>query len=202
MLLWWQQACGREEKGSFMRANNLKVGNLIKHNNNLYRIRVFNHVTPGKGRAIVQTKLQSVLDGSSLEVRFRADEDVETAVLDPHQATFLYREDENFVFMDTESYEQHALHPDFLGEAVKYLQEDMEVTLQYYEGNPIDIELPMSVVLAIAETEPPMKGATAAGGSKTAVLDNGMTVKVPMHLDIGDKLRVDTRSDSFIERVY
>lgn len=184
-----------------MRANNLRAGKLILHNGKLYRIRDFQHITPGKGQAVVQTKLDCVTDGGTAEVRFRADEDVQTATIEAREATYLYQDGDQYYFMDTETYEQSPLTAEFLGDAAPYLQEDMSVKVEYHEGSPVGIELPMSVVLEVVETDPPMKGATASGSNKPAKLENGITITIPPYIETGTKVKVDTRTSTYIERV-
>lgn len=188
-------------EGTPMRANGIREGNLIIHDGKLYRVRKFQHITPGKGQAVVQTQLHCITDGSTADVRFRAAEDVETASLDSRDATFLYEQDGAFIFMDKETYEQTPVDEAFLGDAKVYLQEDMEVTLDFYDGSPVGITLPMSVELEITETDPPLKGATASGSNKPATLANGVVVSVPPYIEVGTIIRVDTRTNSYIERV-
>ena len=159
------------------------------------------HITPGKGNAVVQTVLTDLTTGSTLNRRFRSAEAVDTASLETHELQFLYRSGEDLSFMNQETYEMIALSREALGENAKYLQEHMVITAQYWNGKVVGIELPMTAVFRIAECDPSMQGATASGGAKPATLENGMVVKVPQHMNVGDLVRIDTRDDSFVERV-
>lgn len=182
-------------------ATQLKVGMHIVHNGELHRVTSVMHVTPGNWRGMVQTKLQKVKTGTQVEHRFRSVDTVDRAVLEQHELQYMYRSGDEFTFMNTESYEMLNLDAETMGDAAKYLQENMMIQANYYEGKVIGIDVPMMIVMKIVECDPPMKGATASGGPKPAVLDGGITVKVPQHLSIGDAVKIDTRDDSFIERV-
>jgi elongation factor P len=182
-------------------ATQIRAGMVILYQGKPHRVISKMHITPGNWRAMVQTELRNLESGSTVNYRFRAAEAVEQAHLETHELQFLYRSGDEYSFMNTESYEMMNLGEDTLGENAKYLQENMVITAQYWQGTVVAIEVPMTVVFRIAETDPPMKGATASGGSKPAKLENGMTVKVPQHLSPGDLVKVDTRDDSFIERV-
>ncbi|MCL4125258.1 UNVERIFIED_CONTAM: hypothetical protein GTU68_049751 [Idotea baltica] len=183
-----------------MRANNLRKGNIILHNNSPFKIIDFTHVTPGKGQAVVQTKLRNLLTGTQTEVRFGATENVEFADVFTSKATFLYKDGENYNFMDTTSYEQMSLGKDFLDEAVYYLQENMEVDLTSYNEAPISIGLPQSVVLTVVETEPEIKGSTASSSPKPATTDTGLTLTVPPFIKEGEKIVVNTEKGEYISR--
>jgi elongation factor P len=166
-----------------------------------YRVVSKQHVTPGKGNAVVQTVLQNLETGGNINHRFRSAETVETARLESHDLQFMYKSGDDYSFMNQESYEMIDLPGDTLGENAKYLKEEMVITAQYWQGKVVGIEVPMTVMLKITETEPAIKGATASGGPKPATLENGLVVKVPRHLNTGDMIKIDTRDDSFIERV-
>lgn len=159
------------------------------------------HITPGKGNALVQTQLRNLESGNIVNQRFRSAESVEPARLDERELQYMYRSGEDYTFMNQETYEMINLSADVLGDNAKYLQEDMVITAQYFDGKVVAIQVPMTVVFRITETDPAMKGATASGGPKPATLENGMVVKVPQHLSVGDLVKVDTRDDSFVERV-
>jgi elongation factor P len=173
---------------------------MIKHKNDLCRVLSVTHVTPGKGRGMVQAKLRNVSSGNSFEYRFRSDETVERAILDQREMQCLYEEGDGFVFMDTESYEQVSLDKDTLGDAVGYLLPNSTLTVEFHEGRPVGVELPHSVELKIVETEPPLKGATAAGGAKPAKMETGIVVDVPQFIETGEVIRVDTRDGKYLER--
>ncbi len=182
-------------------ATQIKAGRIVLVNGKPHRVISKQHVTPGKGNAIVQVQLFNLETATNIPHRFRSAESVETATLEHHDLQFSYQAGDDYTFMNTETYEMVALSSEVLGENAKYLQEEMMISAQYWEGKVVAIEVPMSVVFAIAETDPVMKGATASGGPKPAVLENGMTVKVPQHLGVGDKVKIDTRDDTFVERV-
>jgi len=161
----------------------------------------FQHVKMGRGGAIVRTKLKNLISGNVLEDTFRSGEKFEPPQLEQKSMQYLYEQDNQFYFMDTESYEQIALNEEQIGNAKKYLKENTIVTVHYYKEKPISVELPTFVELAIKETEPGFRGDTAAGGTKPAVLETGASIKVPFHINTGDIVRVDTRTGQYIERV-
>jgi len=182
-------------------ATQLRVGMLIKHREDLCRVLSVTHLTPGNKRGLVQTKLRSLTSGNSFDHRFRSDDSVERAVLDQKEMQCLYEEGDGYVFMDTGDYEQVTIDKETLGDAVKYLLPNTVLTVEYYENRPVGVELPNSVELKVIETEPPMKGATAAGGSKPAKLETGLVVDVPQFIEVGETIRVDTRDGTYLERV-
>ena len=166
-----------------------------------YVIVEFQHVEPGKGGAFVRTKFKSLKSGNVTDKTFRAGEKVDVPDLEEKNMQYLYAADKDRVFMDTSSYEQVSLSEKQLGDSISYLKESMEIKVLYHKGQPINIELPMFVELAIARTDPGVRGDTASGGSKPATLETGATVKVPFYLNEGDVIKVDTRTGTFIERV-
>ncbi len=182
-------------------ATQIRIGMLLVVDGKPHRVMSKQHITPGKGNAVVQTVLQNLETGGNSNQRFRSAEQVEPARLESHELQFLYRSGDDFTFMNQESYEMINLSAEVLGEAAKYLQENMVITAQYWQGKVVGIEVPMTVVFRITECDPAMKGATASGGPKPATLENGLVVKVPQHLSVGDLVKVDTRDDSFVERV-
>lgn len=161
----------------------------------------FQHVKMGRGGAIVRTKLKSMITGNVLEETFRAGEKFERPALEEKQMQYLYHEDGLYYFMDTETYEQMPFNEKQLGENKLFLKENTVTTVLYYKGRPIGVELPTFVELEVTETEPGFKGDTASGGSKPAKLESGATVKVPFHINQGDRIRVDTRTGEYVERV-
>lgn len=161
----------------------------------------FQHVKPGKGGAFVRTKFKSLKSGNVTDKTFRAGEKVDVPDLQEKTMQYLYGSDKDRVFMDTTSYEQVSLDEKQLGESVSYLKENMEIKVLYHKGMPINIEVPMFVELAIAKTDPGVRGDTASGGSKPATLETGAVVKVPLYMNEGDVVKIDTRSGTFIERV-
>jgi elongation factor P len=166
-----------------------------------YVIVEFQHVKPGKGGAFVRTKFKSLKSGNVTDKTFRAGEKVDVPQLEEKTMQYLYAADKDRVFMDTTSYEQVSLNEKQLGDNINYLKENMEIKVLYHKGQPINIEVPMFVELAIAKTDPGVRGDTASGGSKPATLETGAVVKVPFYLNEGDVLKIDTRTGTFIERV-
>jgi elongation factor P len=166
-----------------------------------YVIVEFQHVKPGKGGAFVRTKIKSLKSGNVIDRTYRSGEKVDVPELEEKTMQHLYAAGKERVFMDTSSYEQVSLDETQLGEGVGYLKENMEIKVLYHKGRPINIDIPMFVELAIARTDPGVRGDTASGGSKPAVLETGATVKVPFYLNEGDVIKVDTRTGTFIERV-
>ncbi len=157
-------------------------------------------VKPGKGGAFNRTKLKNMRTGAIAERTFRSEEKLEPAVLEERRAQFLYRSGDEFHFMDTETYEQFFLSEDQLGAARDYLKEEMVVTIISHGGSPLTVEVPTFVELAVVETDPGVRGDTASGGSKPATLETGAVIQVPLFINIGDRLRVDTRTGAYIER--
>jgi elongation factor P len=166
-----------------------------------YVIVEFQHVKPGKGGAFVRTKFKSLKTGNVTDKTFRAGEKVDVPELEEKTMQYLYAADKDRVFMDTSSYEQVSMSEAQLGDSISYLKENMEIKVLYHKGRPINIEVPMFVELAIAKTDPGVRGDTASGGSKPATLETGAVVKVPFYLNEGDVIKVDTRTGTFIERV-
>jgi elongation factor P len=166
-----------------------------------YVIVEFQHVKPGKGGAFVRTKFKSLKSGNVTDKTFRAGEKVDVPDLQEKTMQYLYGADKDRVFMDTTSYEQISLNEKQLGDSINYLKENMEIKVLYHKGLPINIEVPMFVELVIAKTDPGVRGDTASGGSKPATLETGAVVKVPLYMNEGDVIKVDTRTGTFIERV-
>ncbi|MEW5865928.1 MAG: elongation factor P [Bacillota bacterium] len=181
--------------------NDFHTGLTIELDGEVYTVVEFMHVKPGKGSAFVRSRLKNVKTGSVIERTFRAGEKLPRAHIDYREMQYLYSSgDENF-FMDTSTYEQLTLSNDKLGDAKKYLKENMTIGVQMYEGEPIGVELPNFVELAVVETDPGLRGDTATGGSKPATLETGAVVQVPLFVNVGDVIRVDTRTDQYLERV-
>ena len=160
----------------------------------------FQHVKPGKGGAFVRTKLKSLRSGNVIERTYRSGEKLETPDLDEREMTFLYAEGDQYTFMDTTSYEQLTFGRDQLGDGWDLLKEDMTVKLLLHEGIPIGMELPIFVELKVVKTDPGVRGDTASGGSKPATLESGATIKVPLYLDEGVVVKVDSRTREYVER--
>ena len=181
-------------------ATKIRVGMVLVLEGELYRVLKVDHLTPGNLRAKVMTQLRSLRTGLKNEHRFRAEDTVEQATFVEKEMEYLYQDAEQFIFMDTSNYEQIHMSQEDLGNAVHYLQPNTKVMIEFYEERPIGVELPGTMVLEITETDPPMKGATASGSAKPAVLTNGLTVKVPQFIQVGDKVKVDTSSNEYVER--
>ena len=165
-----------------------------------YEIVDFLHVKPGKGGAFIRTKLKNMINGRVVENTFRSGEKMVKPDLESKEMQYLYREGEDFVFMDMESYEQMHAGVAQIGEKGGYLKDGMELKMLLYKGQPLDIDLPASVVLEITETEPGVKGDTVSGASKPAIVESGISVNVPLFVNIGDRIKVDTRSGEYIGR--
>lgn len=178
-----------------------RKGAKVEFRNAPYEIIDFQHSKVGRGGAIVRTRLKNLKTGSIIEETFKAGEKFPKPNLEEKSMQYLYKQGESYYFMDTENYEQFPLSGDQLGEAIKFLKENMVVKALFYSGTLLTVELPMFVELRIEETDPGFKGDTASGGSKPAVLETGATIKVPFHLNEGDVVRVDTRTSEYIERV-
>lgn len=167
-----------------------------------YELIDFQHVKMGRGGAIVRTKLKSLKTGSVLEETFRSGEKLETPELEEKKMQYLYIQDDMYYFMDEETYEQVPLTADQLGEAKKFLTENMKVGILYWKGNPLSVELPTFVKLLVIKTDPAgFKGDTASAGNKPATLETGAVIKVPFHINEGDTVKVDTRTSEYIEKV-
>lgn len=166
----------------------------------IFQILDFQHVKPGKGQAFVRSRLRNLQTGAVLDKTFRAAEKVEQAVLERREMQFLYREGENYVFMDSETYDQIALAPDQVGEAGAYLKEGQMAGVLRHLGKPVGFEPPIFADLEVVETVPGVKGDTASGGNKPATLETGATVQVPLFIEEGDTVRVDTRSGEYVTR--
>jgi len=181
-------------------ATQLRVGMNIIHKGELCRIVSVTHVTPGKGHGMIQAKLREVASGTGFEYRFRSDERIERAVLEQQSMEFLYADGDEYVFMNSETYEQINLTAELLGENVSYLLPNIQVKVEFFQDQPIGIELPQSVELEVVETEPELKGATASASAKPATLETGLVVQVPQFIKVGEKIRVDTSEGKYIER--
>jgi elongation factor P len=179
----------------------LKVGNVIVLDGQLYQVTSLTHVVKQQRRGFISAKLKSLASGMTQEQRFRSSDRVDLAVLENREMEFLYQTGTVYVFMDTETYEQISLDRELLGDVTNYLTPNERVKVQYHEKNPVGVDIPLFVNLKIQQTEPPLKGATASASPKTAKLETGLVVRVPQFLQVGDTVRIDTRDDSFVERV-
>ena len=181
-------------------SNDFRTGTTIELDGVVWRVVEFLHVKPGKGSAFVRTKLKAVQTGSVIDKTFRAGEMLPQALLEKSVLQHTYMEAGDYVFMDMSSYEETRLTADQIGVGRKYLKEGMEVNVVSWNDKPLEVELPNSVVLEVKETDPGVKGDTATGGTKPAILETGAQVMVPLFISIGEKIKVDTRNDSYLGR--
>ncbi len=180
--------------------NDFKTGLTIVVDGVLYRVLDFQHVKPGKGAAFVRSKLRNLRNGAVNEKTFRAGEKVEKAQIDNKKMQYLYASGDQHIFMDTDSYEQLELDASQIEYELKFLRENMEIHVIQYQGETLGVELPKTVELEVIETEPGIKGDTSGGGSKTAKLDTGIVVTVPLFINVGDKLIINTDEGSYVSR--
>lgn len=178
----------------------LRPGSKVELDGVPFIVTDFQWVKPGKGGAFMRTKLRNLRTGSIADRTFRTDEKLETAVLEERQAQFLYRQEAEYHFMDTDSYEQFFLVEAQLGGGQKWLKEEMVVTIVSHGGKPLTVEVPTFVELIITETDPGVRGDTASGGSKPATLETGAVIQVPLFVGQGERVRVDTRTGAYLER--
>jgi elongation factor P len=181
-------------------ATQLRPGMIIKHNGELHSVFKVEHRTPGNLRAFIQAKLRNLRTGAMFEHRFRSPDSIEKITVDEVAMEYLYSDGEGYHFMNTETYEQIALNDDVLGDAVEYLTPNLQIRIEFYDGKPVGIELPQTVDLAVVETEPGLKSATASSVTKPAKLETGLVVQVPPFINEGDKIRVDTAEGAYLSR--
>ncbi|HLK50361.1 MAG TPA: elongation factor P [Bryobacteraceae bacterium] len=181
-------------------ATQLRPGMVIKFNNELYTVFTMTHRTPGNLRGFVQVRMRSLRSGSMTEHRFSSEDRVEKALLEEHEMEYLYDDGEYYYFMNTETFEQMHLMKDLLGDSTHYLIPQLKVTVEFYEGKPIGVELPATVDLTVVETEPGLKGATVSNVTKPAKTETGLIVQVPPFITEGEKIRVNTAEGTYQER--
>lgn len=181
-------------------SNDFRPGVSIELDGGVWRVVEFLHVKPGKGAAFVRTKLKNVQTGNVVERTFRAGETVPQANLEKSTMQHTYKEGDNFVFMDMETYEETTLNASQIGDRVKYLKEGMEANVVRWNEQVMEVELPNSVVLEVTQTDPGVKGDTATGGTKPAIVETGAQVMVPLFISIGEKIKIDTRTDAYLGR--
>ena len=181
--------------------NDLKTGITLELDNGLFQVVEFQHVKPGKGGAFVRTKLRNVKSGNVFDRTFNAGIKIEQAIITRDEMQFLYRDADDYVFMNNDSYEQMNVAPTALGEAIDYMVEGMTAQVAFFNGEIIGVEIPASVELTIAETEPGVQGDRVSGARKPATLETGKVVQVPLFVETGEKIRVDTRSGEYMTRV-
>ena len=181
-------------------ANELRIGMLIEHNGRLWTACKLQHVKPGKGGAFVQAELKDIKVGTKLNERFRSEDVLEKVSLDEDEYQLLYRDGDVFTFMNTETFDQIQIEKNIIGEPVRFLQDNMMVKIQAYEGEIIGVMLPDTVVMEIVEADAVVKGQTATSSYKSAILENGERIQVPPHIDAGTKVVVNTSDGSYVEK--
>jgi elongation factor P len=182
-------------------ATQLRRGMVIKKDGELFSVFSAQHKTPGNLRGFVQAKLRNLRSGAMIDHRYRSVDLVEKVSLDEHEMEYLYRDGKDYYFMNTETYEQTHLNEEVLGEGVYYLTPNIRIKVEFYEGNPIGIDLPATVDMEVIETEPGLKSATASNVTKPAKMETGLIVQVPPFIDAGQKIRIDTNEGKYMERV-
>ncbi len=186
---------------NMINATQVRKGMIIKLNDKLYRVEDMEHITPGKGQAVVQTKIRDLNDLTIRNHRFRSAEKVEKVAVLTKMVSFSYQDGDQYIFMDNETYDQISLDKEFLGDVVYYLKENIEYGIESFEERPMTISPPMTMEFEIIETEKSIKGATVQSSYKPAKLENGMEVMVPPFIENGNAIKIDTRDGSYIERV-
>jgi len=184
-----------------IQATQLKRGMVIKHDNDLYRVVEAQHKTPGNLRGMVQAKIRNLKSGSISDHRFRSVDTVERAILDETEMEYLYQDGDMHHFMNNETFEQIALSEEVLGDAVPYLISNVKLKIALYEGRPVGIELPMTVDMTVMETEPAIKGASVSNVGKPAKMETGLVIQVPAFISQGERIKIDTSSGAYVERV-
>ena len=182
-------------------AGEIRVGMLLEYKNDLWQVLKTQHVKPGKGGAFAQVEMKSVGKNTKLNERFRSSETVEKASLEETNLTYLYTEENNYVFMDPKTFEQTEIKKEIIGDKEKLLSENLEVTISFYNENPISIELPNQVTCKIETTDVALKGQTVSSSYKPATLDNGLSIQVPPFIDSGDEVIIDTRTLEYIKKI-
>lgn len=182
-------------------SNELKRGQTIVYNDNIWRVLEFQHVKPGKGQAFVRTKLKNLRTGANQEITFRAGEKIEPAHIDTNTMQYLYENDDLHIFMDIETYEQIGIPTAQIEDELRFLKDGMEADIMLYEGEVIGVQLPAKVNLEVVKTDPGIRGDTQSGGSKPATLETGAVITVPLFINVGDLLEVNTEDGTYSSRV-
>lgn len=182
-------------------AGDVRNGTTFEMEGSVYKVIEFQHVKPGKGAAFVRTKLKNVITGAVLEKTFNPSEKLQGAEIEKREMQYLYNDGELYYFMDNETYEQIPLNKEQIGDALKYIKENMDVTILSFKGNVFNVEPPMFVELEVTYTEPGFSGNTTTTSGKPATLENGLEISVPLFVNIGDRIRIDTRTGEYMERL-
>ena len=181
--------------------NEIRVGMLIEHKNDLWQVLKTQHVKPGKGGAFNQVEMKSINKNTKLNERFRSSDTVEKASVEENKYTYIYDDEINFFFMEQKTFEQINIKKEMLGEKGKFLKENLEVTISFYENQPISVELPNQINCKVEITDVALKGQTVSSSYKPAVLDNGMNIQVPPFIESGDEIVVDTRTIEYVKKI-
>ncbi len=181
-------------------ATQIRNGMIVIYNGELHRVHEASHRTPGNLRAFMQVRMRNLRNGSMIDHRFSSSDRLEKASLDTHEMEYLYSDPSGHHFMNQESYDQITLPDDVVGDSMKYLLPNTAISVDFYEGNPVGVELPNTVNLKVVETQPGLKGATASASYKPAKLETGLVVNVPQFVEAGTIIKIDTREDSYLER--
>jgi elongation factor P len=198
--MWYYSKVLLIENMASIQATRLKKGMLVKIENDLFRVLELQHVTPGNLRGFVRVKFRNIRSGTLADQKLRSEDTVERATLDEREMQYLYKDGEDFYFMDTSSYEQIHISSEALGESVSYLKPEMTIQVEFYGAEPVGIELPQTVDLKVDKTVPGIKGATASNQVKPATLETGLVVQVPPFINEGDVVRVSTESGEYLSR--
>ena len=182
-------------------ATQLRVGTIIVHESELYRVTAVRHLTPGNKRGFVQTKLKNLRTGIGSEEKFRSEDRLERATLENRAMAYLYSDGESHIFMDAENYEQIPMSAEQVGDLFGYLLPNETVQVEFFDGRPVNINPPSSVVLEVTETQPTLKRATASASYKPAIVETGLTIQVPPFIQAGDRIRIDTCDGKYLERI-
>jgi elongation factor P len=180
--------------------NDMRPGQTLDLDGTLFTIVGYQHVKPGKGQAFVKTKLKNVKSGAVVDRTFRADEKVNLAVLDKREMQYLYSDEAGLIFMDNETYDQVHVDPGLLGDAVKFLKDGTVCLIPVYDGTPVGVDMPVAVELDVVDTEPGFKGDRVSGALKPATVETGTVVQVPLFIQVGERIKVDTRSGEYMSR--
>tara|TARA_B100000686_G_scaffold142932_1_gene150441 strand:+ start:241 stop:801 length:561 start_codon:yes stop_codon:yes gene_type:complete len=181
--------------------NEIKPGMLIEHKNDLWQVLKTQHVKPGKGGAFNQVEMKSLNKNTKLNERFRSSDTVEKASIEEHKFNYLYEDDNNYYFMNEKTFEQTNMKKDLIGEKGKFLSENLEVTLSFYDEKPLSIELPNQINCKIESTDASIKGQTVSSSYKPAILDNGIKIQVPPFVESGDEIIIDTRTIEYVKKI-
>jgi elongation factor P len=191
----------KERQAIMIDVNDLRKGVTFEYDGNLWKVLEYNHHKPGRGNATIRIKAVNLRSGATIERTFQSGERVQNVRLDYHTVQFLYTDGNLYHFMDLETYDQPALSGEILGDLALYLTENLEAKLTFYEGEPLDVELPTSVELKVVEADVAVRGDTATGVTKRVKTETGLSVQVPNFVEVGDTIRVDTRTGSYVTRV-